>query len=195
VPLSGGPPQVVLEGPWIWNQQCARLPSTLCIYSPSEPNQQRFFSFDPVTGAGAEIAAAKIAGMTGEIFVSWSLSPDGKYLATAARGRNKQPSIRILSTSDDTQKVVLVQGWGEIGGVDWAADGKSLWVGAVRNVATSRRSDAWALLRVYLDGTIETVSENGPVKFWAAVPSPDGHRLAFFAATTDPSNVWLLENF
>ena len=54
VPLSGGTPQVVLEGPWIWNQQCARLPSTLCVYTPSEPNQQRFLSFDPVTGAGAQ---------------------------------------------------------------------------------------------------------------------------------------------
>lgn len=195
VPLSGGTPQVVLEGPWIWNQQCARLPSTLCVYTPSEPNQQRFVSFDPLTGASAEISGAKIAGVTGEVFVSWSLSPDGKYLATGARGRNKQPSIRILSIGDNTEKVVLVPGWGEIGGVDWAADGKSLWVGAARNVANLRRSDAWALLRVHLNGTIETVSENGPVKFWAGIPSPDGHRLAFFAATTDPSNVWLLENF
>jgi DNA-binding winged helix-turn-helix (wHTH) protein/Tol biopolymer transport system component len=195
VPLSGGTPQVVLEGPWIWNQQCARLPSTLCIYTPSEPNQQRFVGFDPMTGASAEISAAKIAGMTGEVFVSWSLSPDGKYLATAARGRNKQPNIRIFSIGDNTEKVVLVPGWGEIGGVDWAADGKSLWVGASRNVVNPRRSDAWALVRVYLNGTIETVSENGPVKFWAGVPSPDSHRLAFFSATTDPSNVWLLENF
>jgi DNA-binding winged helix-turn-helix (wHTH) protein/Tol biopolymer transport system component len=195
VPLSGGAPQVVLEGPWIWNQQCARLPSTLCIYTPSEPNQQRFVGFDPITGASAEISAAKIAGMTGEVFVSWSLSPDGKYLATAARGRNKQPNIRIFSIGDNTERVVLVPGWREIGGVDWAADGKSLWVGASRNVVNPRRSDAWALLRVHLNGTIETVSENGPVKFWAGVPSPDGHRLAFFSATTDPSNVWLLENF
>ena len=195
VPLSGGPPQLVLEGPWIWNLQCARLPSTLCIYTPSEPNQQRFFRFDPMTGAGGELLVAKITGITGKYFVSWSLSPDGKYLATAERGRNKQPSIRILSTDGDTQRVLSVQGWGEIGGVDWAADGKSLWVGATRNVATSGRSDAWALLRVGFDGTIETVSENGPVKFSAAVPSPDGHRLAFFSATTDPSNVWLLENF
>ena len=195
VPLSGGAPQFVLEGPWIWNQQCARLPSTLCIYTPSEPNQQRFFRFDPVTGAGAEIPAAKITGIKGEGFVSWSLSPDGKYLATAERGRNKQPSIRILSTGDDTQKVLLLQGWGEIGGVDWAADGKSLWVGAAKNVATSRRSDAWALLKVDLDGRIETVWENGSLQFWAAIPSPDGRRLAFFAATTDASNVWLLNNF
>ena len=195
VPLSGGPPQFVLEGPWIWNLQCARLPSTLCIYTPSEPNQQRFFRFDPMTGAGGELLVAKITGITGKYFVSWSLSPDGKYLATAERGRNKQPSIRILSTDGDTQRVLSVQGWGEIRGVDWAADGKSLWVGAARNVATFGRSDAWALLRVGLDGTIETVLENGPVRFWAAIPSPDGHRLAFFSATTDPSNVWLLENF
>ena len=50
-PLAGGPAKLVLRAPWISNQQCARLPSTLCIYGPSEPNQQRFFRFDPVTGA------------------------------------------------------------------------------------------------------------------------------------------------
>lgn len=195
VPLSGGPPQLVLEGPWIWNHQCARLPSRLCIYTPGETNQQRFFRFDPVTGASSEIAAAKITGITGAVFVSWSLSPDGKYLATAERTGNNQPTIRILSTDGNTQKLLLVQRWGQIGGVDWAADGKSLWVGAANNVATLGRSNAWALLRLDLDGTIKAVVENGEVRFWAAIPSPDGHRLAFFSATTDPSNVWLLENF
>jgi hypothetical protein len=133
--------------------------------------------------------------MTGEVLVSWSLSPDGKYLATAAPGPNEQPNIRIISIADNTEKVVLVPGWGEIGGVDWAADSKSLWVGASRNVVNPRRSDAWALVRVYLNRRIETVSENGPVKFWAGIPSPDGHRLAFFSATTEPSNVWLVGNF
>jgi len=195
VPLSGGPQQFVLEGPWIWNQQCARLPSTLCIYTPSEPDQQTFFRFDPVTGASAEISAAKITGPTGEGFVSWSLSPDGKYLATAERGQNKQPSIRILSTGDDTQKVLLLQGWGEILGVDWAADGKSLWVGAAKNVATFEHLDARALLRVDLNGAIETVLEKGAMRFSAGIPSPDGHRLALFGATTESANVWLLENF
>ena len=33
VPLTGGPPELVLEGRGLTNLQCARLPSTLCLYS------------------------------------------------------------------------------------------------------------------------------------------------------------------
>ena len=52
VPLTGGPSQFVLQAPRIWNQQCARGPPTLCIYSKAGPSQQSFFSFDPMNGTG-----------------------------------------------------------------------------------------------------------------------------------------------
>ncbi len=37
VPLSGGPPRLVLERSGMGNMQCARLPSTLCLYD-AQPN-------------------------------------------------------------------------------------------------------------------------------------------------------------
>ena len=48
--LGGGPPQLVLEATGISNQQCASLPSTVCIVSRFEPGHERFFYFDPEKG-------------------------------------------------------------------------------------------------------------------------------------------------
>ena len=191
VPLAGGPSEFVLESPWLTNQQCARSPSTRCICSTSGPNSTKFSTFDPVTGSSAEILEAKI---TSPAYINWSLSPDGKYLATAEEKSAKQPRIRILAMADHTWRLVPVPGWAEIGGIDWAADGKSVWVGATRSSSTFGRLGNWALLKIDLHGTISTVLENSTVRFSGAIPSPDGRRLALFGAT-DPSNVWLLQNF
>jgi hypothetical protein len=92
VPLSGGPPQLVLEGPWIWNHQCARLPSRLCIYTPSETNQQRFFRFDPVTGASSEIATAKITGSQARFLLVGVC----RQMASILRQRSGRPTISPL---------------------------------------------------------------------------------------------------
>ena len=100
-----------------------------------------------------------------------------------------------LQIADSSEKTIAVPDWPRNSGVDWAADGKSLWVGATSNVSGFGRVESWALLKVDLDGTITTLVENGDVHFWAAVPSPDGHRLALNGAKADISNVWLLENF
>ena len=190
-PLTGGPPKLVLQAPRIWNQQCARLPSTLCVYSPSEPNQQRFFRFDPVTGASAEILAARIKDMTEP---NWSLSPDGKYLATATVGLRDVPEIRIFSIADGSERTIAVPYWAGIEGVDWAADGKSLWVGVYRGISSFGRLGDHALLKIDLDGTITTLVTNGDVLFADAIPSPDGRHVALSGRTLN-SNVWLLQNF
>ena len=191
-PLAGGPPKFVVEAPWIWNHQCARFPSTLCIYSPKEPNQQRFFTFDPVTGAGAEILAARVA----EPGVGWSLSGDGNYLATALQAIGKDAAIRIFSIADGSSRRIQIPGWSVLTGIDWAADSKSMWVG-VQTLGGSPFGGMGpcALLRIGLDGKTRTMGDGGDVCFGYAIASPDGRRLALFGAKADSSNVWLLENF
>jgi DNA-binding winged helix-turn-helix (wHTH) protein/Tol biopolymer transport system component len=191
VPLAGGPSELVLESPWLFNHQCARPPSTLCIYSTSGPTWVKFSTFDPVTGSSAEILEVESPGPGN---VNWSLSPDGHYLATGETKLAIHPTIRIFSIADKTWRIVPVPGWAQIGGIDWAADGKSIWVGATRRTSSFGRLDIWALLKVDFDGTVSTVLENSTVRFLYAIPSPDGRRLALYGAT-DPSNVWLLQNF
>jgi Tol biopolymer transport system component len=69
VSLAGGVSKLVLQAASIWNYQCARLPSTLCIYSSGFANDLRFVSFDSVTGQSAEILPARMKNVE-----NWTLS-------------------------------------------------------------------------------------------------------------------------
>ena len=192
VPLTGGPSQLVLQGPRIQNQQCARLPSTLCVYSGTSPNQESFVTFDPMNGTGKLLVTFE-----GGRF-NWSLSPDGKYLAAVKEGdQTRDPGIEILSIADNSKRIIPVPGWAAIGAsADWSADGKSLWA------CTFRTKNDWGftgwetstLLNIDLNGKVTATPAKGNVSFFWAIPSPDGGRLAL-AAATNSSNVWLLENF
>ncbi len=191
VPLSGGPSQFVLQAPLMTILQCAQRPSTSCIYSVADSNQESFFSFDPMNGTGKLLVTFE-----GGCF-NWSVSPDGEYLATTKCGWQRGDSgIQILSLADDSKRTIPVPGWAAMSGLDWSADGKSLWVGVFNTVNGWRSAglETFALLNIDLNGKVTTTPAKGNVFFYWAVPSPDGRRLAVGAAT-DSSNVWLLENF
>jgi dipeptidyl aminopeptidase/acylaminoacyl peptidase len=179
----------------MWNHQCARFPSTLCIYSQTAQNQESFFSFDPMNGARKLLTTVK-----GGPF-NWTLSPDGKYLATVKRGFQTDfgivqadPGVQILSIADGSKRTIPVPGWAGITNLDWSADGKSLWTGAFHTNHAQRFAalETFALLNVGLNGRVTVTLENGNVSFYWAISSPDGRRLAL-AAATDTSNVLLLQ--
>src|SRR5262249_42895740 len=48
-PLAGGPPQTVLQHEDMGNVQCARAPSTLCLFDVRTWYEMLFFRFDPPT--------------------------------------------------------------------------------------------------------------------------------------------------
>src|ERR1700751_2969638 len=50
-PVNGGPPQRVLELPYLTNYQCSRAPATVCLLAQTEPNQFLVLRFDPETGS------------------------------------------------------------------------------------------------------------------------------------------------
>jgi Tol biopolymer transport system component/DNA-binding winged helix-turn-helix (wHTH) protein len=184
VPLAGGPPQFVLEDYGIWDIECARLPSRLCIYSKIEKGQQAFFTFDPAKGKGVELG---VSDPDGDNF-DWCLSRDGNYIAWARnRTALKEFGLRILSLSDGRKRDIAVPGWVQIYGLDWAADGRSLWVTAYNMKGTR------ALLNVGLDGNTRTMLSYQNQDLEWAIPSPDGRRLAI-VKDSNSSNVWLLEN-
>jgi DNA-binding winged helix-turn-helix (wHTH) protein/Tol biopolymer transport system component len=192
VPLAGGPSQFVLEDRGIINVECARLPSTLCIYGQVEPGQQRFFTFDPVGGKGEKLLAAKLKTEQGPS-TNWALSPDGKYLVRAKSSNPYEESgLRLFNLTNGKEQDIPVSSLPLIMGMDWAADSKSLWItGYLGRGAWGARS---ALLNVDLTGRATVVLEGLNLELWAAIPSPDGHRLAI-GRNTQSSNVSLLENF
>ena len=190
VPLAGGPSQMILEAPGIMNQQCARLPSTLCVYSQMiSRNEMRVYSFDSNgSGQGHEIEKARVVDQ-GAYSYNWSLSPDGQTLAMVKKvGMQRELSIRLLSLSDGSERFLPVPGFFGIGCLDWAADGKSLWA-----VTYSTTNDK-ALLNVDLQGKVRPLLQEKQMILGWAIPSPDGSKLAIWEASGG-SNVWLVENF
>jgi Tol biopolymer transport system component/DNA-binding winged helix-turn-helix (wHTH) protein len=188
VPLAGGPPEFVLDAPGISNHQCARLPATLCIFSEVGETEERFFSFDPVKGQPQELVRARTQSSSYYDF-NWSLSPDGRTLAMAKKSAAQgDPTVRLLSLTDYTEKYARVPGWSGICCFDWAADGKSLWVSVFTNAGKR------ALLNVDPRGSVKPVLEEDKMMLGWAIPSPDGRRLAIWEASGS-SNVWMLENF
>jgi Tol biopolymer transport system component/DNA-binding winged helix-turn-helix (wHTH) protein len=193
-PISGGPSQRVLEISGISNYQCARLPSTLCIYGQTEPNSEyiRFFTFDPAGTRGTELLARKLKKGEGPANF-WSLSPNGKYVVTP-RSPNpyEAPGLRIFNLAEGTEQNIPMPDIGLMMGMDWAADSKSVWVGGyMGRGAWGTRS---GLLNVDLSGKTRVLLKGFSPTLWFAIPSPDGRRLSL-CQLTQKSNLWLLENF
>lgn len=193
MPVAGGPSQVVLDGDGINNQQCARAPATLCLFSVIDEHRERFFTFDPIKGKGQELPRLAIEAR-GYASYNWSLSPDGRTLATTNGAQVSSttsraiPGVQIVSLSDYTRKTFPFPNWAGIAGLDWAADGKSLWAAAYTTNDTS------ALLNLDLQGRIRPMlQENKMIVGWA-IPSADGRHLALWEASGN-SNVWLLDKF
>jgi Tol biopolymer transport system component/predicted Ser/Thr protein kinase len=198
VPISGGAPQLVLEGRGISRLACAHSPATDCVFSePSADSAHLVFSaFDPNRGLRRELTRTSLrpsylSSSGGPVpYNDWDLSWDGTRLAFAQFDLNER-RIQILPLAGGPARDVVVEGSSGIGSVRWAADGKGLWVG-VSGYASSRRP----LLHVDLQGRAEVLWQQTRVGagWTVAVPSADGRHLAMLGVSGS-YNVWLLEGF
>jgi Tol biopolymer transport system component len=183
VPLNGGAPQYLLTPPNIGNLGCGT--NGLCVFSTKPEAEIIFFSVDIATGRTQKILALR------EPCCAWSLSPDGLTLAIA----NSIPdgTIKLISLPANTAKEVTIPDWSRfassprmvMGGLDWAADGKGLFLSA--DIEPSGLS----LLYVDLQGNAR-VLQHGNVRW--AIPSPDGSYIALNTFST-VRNIWFVENF
>jgi len=183
VPLSGGTPRLVLREKYIGNLQCARLPSRLCVYGVNTSGKHLIRRFDPSTGESSQLAEIPTQGMP----VNWSLSPDGSQLAIILY-RPDQGIIHLRSTSDNTNRELVVKGRVGLVTADWAADGNTLFV---TTMDSERKT---ALFNVKLDGSNYLLLKDDHDSIEWAFPSPDGKLLAI-NKFTGITNVWSLANF
>jgi len=180
VPVSGGPPQLVLTALGTTDIHCARAPASLCVFDEQQQGHRVFTSVDPVKGRGRELASMDIEP---SMAIPWDLSPDGSQVVMTREGR-----IRLLSLKSGVTTDLAVRGWNSFGEVDWSADGNALLV-------SSQTPQDTTLLRVDLRGEARALwHQKRNFMGTKGIPSPDGRHLAVAAWTTD-SNVWMIENF
>ena len=186
VPLSGGTPQLVLAEMDISNVQCARTPSAVCVFSKFSANGLVFMTFDPISGKEDEFTRIEDP----EWYLhNWTLSPDGSILALSKKHRTQEPAtIRLLPVAGGTERTISFKPWSGVAYIDWAADGRSLWVRAASPAGTQ------TLLNVDLHGKVKPVLQESERDLGWAIPSPDGRHVAIWEASGS-SNAWLLENF
>jgi Tol biopolymer transport system component/DNA-binding winged helix-turn-helix (wHTH) protein len=180
--LSSGAPQPALEPKSIGNHQCARLPSTVCIYSELGEGVLTFFTYDPFRGQGTQVFQIK-----DEVPVSynWSLSPNGTMLAVAkGKGGDEHPSIRLVSLNGGGERWLNLQNQPGLTSLDWAADGKSLW-------AASAWDEENSLLNIDLLGHVREVWRPKRMTVGWAIPSRDGRYLALQVGSGS-ANAWML---
>jgi eukaryotic-like serine/threonine-protein kinase len=183
VPTTGGAPQVVLTARIDATPRCARSPATVCAIAEQSLDREQviFTAFDPVKGRGRELIRFHIGT---NIDYSWDLSPDGDHIAVLKLSEGR---IHVLSLSRQMTQEVAVKGWNLGQALDWAADGRGLFV-------SGPTENGSALLYVDLQGDANVLWEqSGHVDTWG-VPSPDGRHLAIYGFARS-SNIWLIENF
>ena len=198
VPISGGTSQLLLtlstpEAEDWWSPReripprCARLPAQVCVIAERSDNGHKliFTAFDPTKGRGKELVRLEVEPTSA---YKMDVSPDGTRLAVLKRSEHR---IQIFSMNGQPVSEIVVAGWKSLESLDWAADGKGLFVSGPRDGKS-------ALLHIDLRGKATILWEQageqaGGLDVYAR-PSPDGHHLAMFGWSLS-SNMWMLENF
>ena len=183
LPMTGGPPQMVLTASIEEWPRCARSPSDLCAIAErsADSKQLVFTAFDAVKGRGRELARSNVDPTT---YYHWDLSPDGTRIALL---KNRDNRIEILSLIGGAEQEVVAKGWDFLTSVTWTANGKGLLVSGYGERGA-------AMLHLDLQGNARLLWEHPSVVNIYGVPSPDGRHLAMRGWNLDTS-LWLMENF
>ncbi len=182
VSVSDRSRQRIFSAKNIFNMQCARTPSRLCLFSTISwlENETHFFSFDPDTGKRDELFKMDNGPL------NWTLSPDGSTIAFLLGAEQK---IRMYSVGSRTWSEFQVPGWQAMHSIDWSADGKQLIIPAY-----DAKSQP-VLLGVSPNGAARVLrAAERQEDFLYVIPSPDGKQVAITTVVGD-SNVWLRDNF
>jgi serine/threonine protein kinase/Tol biopolymer transport system component len=184
IPVTGGPPELVLtarlyNAPW-----CARSPSTLCAFAERTPDRKElvFTAFDTIRGKGHELA--RFATDPNGDYSSYSLSPDGTRIGIIKAGVNH---VYVLPLDGSAMRDLTVTGWSGLNSCDWSADSNGFFIESISGLRST-------LLFVDLNGKPYPLwQQKSSVQTWG-VPSPDGRHLAVLGHEFN-GNMWMIENF
>jgi len=185
VPINGGAEQVVLTAKTGARLRCAKKPAKVCLISErtADNKQLVFTAFDPVAGRGRELR--KLDGPFSENYV-WALSADGTQLAMV---RSAEGPIEIVPLQGGASRFIAPKGWSTTAGLDWAPDGKGLFITGLVDGVTS-------LMLVDLKGHNHVLwsPRDAGGHLYLGTPSPDGRHIAMTRENFS-GNIWMMENF
>ena len=156
---SGGAPELVMEVPRLGNCACPRGPSDVCFLGQSTEDGKKLVisAFDPMQGNAREVLTLDI--YAGALY-NWMPSPDCSRIVFMDYNP-MEGNIRLLSLKGEPERDIVVKGWAGFNSVDWAADGKSLFV-------SSQSPTSSTLLHVDLEGHATPLwDQRGAWRTWA----------------------------
>ena len=163
----------------------------------ADNRQLVFTGFDPVKGRGQELARFD-TNPTPDADYVWDLSPDGTRIAILKQSEGR---IHVLDLGSQSGNEIAVKGWSTFQSVNWAADGKGLFVASLGEAGsvllhTDLRGNAHSLWEQQGNNTPWTniVQPLGGPSFPWGVSSPDDRHLAIYNWTFS-GNMWMMENF
>jgi len=179
-PIAGGAPRVVMPGKGIFNFQCARSPSTLCLFSQVKGADDVFRVFDLEHGAGRELLKMPLP-QNG----NWSLSPDGSKLAIFL----DRHRIRFFSVATGLAHDVTVKDW-LIGPGDWGANGQTIFM------PSQSAGGVPVILEVDQTGKAKVVLQGKPnTEFGWMIQSPDSRHAVVGENIPTDNNAWMVSDF
>jgi eukaryotic-like serine/threonine-protein kinase len=185
IPVDGGVAEVVMNTANPEDFECTPSLGSCIIEEFSQDRKSlTLTAFDPIKGRGALLRTIKNDRPEARILAE-DLSPDGRTFAIARSAKN-ETRIQLLSVSNGGDREIIVKGWTNMTGVNFARNGKGLYCGSVS-------AEFRTLLYVDFDGKAQVLwryNGMGDGKMWA-IPSPDGRYLAIHGNAVN-SNVWML---
>jgi serine/threonine protein kinase len=177
MPVQGGTARTLAEGDFAYD--CPLHAATKCVLAQSTENQTTFYWLDANHGPSTKLFVSKTK------IRNWSVSPDGKYIASVETGEKGQ--VQIRTSSEGALRILDLGKWNYLQNIGWSADGKTLYV-------TSFASAGTTLLSAGLDGKTTILFRQG--RNWLCCPTaaPNGRLLAF-AATAIQRDAAMIENF
>jgi hypothetical protein len=176
--MTGGAQELIASGT-DGTPHCAAAQKHVCAYAKEENNELIFTSFDP------ELKQRQLGRFTygdPKGVYEWALSPDANQIAIYQRNTG---NIYLLNLKTQALEHIPVKRWKFVS-MDWAADGKGLFLSALQPDCV--------LLHVDLHGKVQVLWEpRGENMIWA-LPSPDGRYVAM-PHSLGSVNVWMMENF
>ena len=180
--VCGPSEQVLPEEPFRF-----RCGANRCVLSEAQGSDLVFSELDPIGGRGPELMRHTMS-FADPGFANWALSPDGSRVALT----NFANQIQVLDLAAKSVKTLTIQDWTGLEYIDWAADGRSVFVPA--HPVNGPRLNNTGLLRIDLDGQVNVLRHEA--NEWNVFPgaSPNGRHLAFSTMVLD-SNTWMVEDF